>query len=266
MISKEMIFQQLRALGCPQDSAVIVHTSLRAVGAVEGSGEGLLDALIEYITADGGLLCIPTHTWSNFGRADCPFVLDMQSDKTCIGILPQLAAAHPAGERSENPTHSMVVFGADAKAFIQREKMIKTPLSPEGCYAGILERKGFILLLGVGQDKNTFLHAVEEMLIGNRRLTDRAYPMKIRRKDGSVEIREMRAFSEDEIGDVSERFPKFEPAFRAFGAVRYGKLGAAQAQLCDAAGMLAAMKRIYQRAQGKELLADQAPLDPALYE
>ena len=81
MFTKEQIKQQLRALGVPQDRVVLVHSSLRAVGETEGRGEGFLDALIEHCTADGGLLCIPTHTWA-FGSRE--FSLDMTVAETCV--------------------------------------------------------------------------------------------------------------------------------------------------------------------------------------
>ncbi|MBQ5356332.1 MAG: AAC(3) family N-acetyltransferase, partial [Clostridia bacterium] len=69
-----------------------------------------LDALISYITKDGspdgGLLCIPTHTWASLGDPD-PVKLDMNSDKTCVGTLPTLALRRPDAHRSLHPTHSM---------------------------------------------------------------------------------------------------------------------------------------------------------------
>ena len=67
MFTKQDLFTQLEAMGAPRDRVVLVHTSLRLIGAVEGGARGLLDALIEYFTACGGLLCIPTHTWDNLG-------------------------------------------------------------------------------------------------------------------------------------------------------------------------------------------------------
>ena len=47
MYTKEQLFKQLHDMNAPQDSVVLMHTSLRAVGEFEGRGEGLLDALIK---------------------------------------------------------------------------------------------------------------------------------------------------------------------------------------------------------------------------
>ena len=67
MFTKQNIFEQLERMNAPRDSVVLVHTSLRLIGEVEGGGEGLLDILIEYFTAGGGLFIVPTHTWANLG-------------------------------------------------------------------------------------------------------------------------------------------------------------------------------------------------------
>ena len=64
---------------------------------------------------------------------------------------------------------------------------------------------------------------------------------------------------------MSVFFDKFEPAVRHYGCIFDGKLGNADVQLCSARKMKAVMDIIYERAQGKELLADDTPLDESLY-
>ena len=111
--TKDDILNQLASLGAPRDSIVLMHSSFSLVGNVEGGAKALLDALIEYFTRDGGLFCIPTHTWHNL---DKDITLDMNDSGTCLGLLPDLAAADERGIRSQNPTHSMVVFGDRERA------------------------------------------------------------------------------------------------------------------------------------------------------
>ena len=98
MFTKSEIKKQLLAMNAPRDSVVLIHSSLRAIGETEGRGEGLLETLIEYFTECGGLLCIPTHTWANVGKTEIP-TLNMTEAKTCIGTLPNIAAAHPLAHR-----------------------------------------------------------------------------------------------------------------------------------------------------------------------
>ena len=93
MYTKNDIHTQLRRMGVSPADTVLMHTSMKAVGEVDGRAEGFLDILIDYFAEDG-LFLIPTHTWRNLGNTDEP-TLDMASSYTCIGLLPSLAAVHP---------------------------------------------------------------------------------------------------------------------------------------------------------------------------
>lgn len=131
--AKNELHRQLADMGAPRDSVVLMHSSLRSVGKVEGGPRGLLDALIEYFTAEGGLFCVPTHTWMSIEEK---ITLDMSDPTTCLGAFSDLAAADPRGIRSENPTHSMMVFGDREKAleFVKREGTIGACTSADSCY------------------------------------------------------------------------------------------------------------------------------------
>lgn len=266
MHTKETLFAQLSAMNAPRNSVVLVHSSLKAIGGVEGRGQGVLDALIEYFTADGGLLCIPTHTWAFLGNLDEP-TLDMNSDRVCIGTLPKLAAADPRAHRSLHPTHSMAVFGDDeaAEAFIAGEFTVETSTDPRSCYGKLISRNGYVLLLGVGHNRNTTLHCVEEMMNVPNRLSEDWKATKIRLKSGDIIERPIHCHHAVGISDVSAHYPKYEPAFRLHGAITDGLFGDAKAQLCESGKMAAVMKLIRSRSGGAELMADDSPLPEELY-
>ena len=253
MYSKEDIKKQLEALGVPRDRPVLIHSSLKRIGEVEGRAEGLIDALREHICEKGGLLCIPTHTWANL-RKDGAITLDMVEPKTCIGTLPDVAAKHPDAIRSLHPTHSMAVFGEGAREFADGEGEYGTPCDPRGCYGRIYDRGGYILLAGVGHNRNTYLHSVEEMLDVPNRLADKPTRASIRLASGEMVYRDTRGHFARGIEDVSAQFPNYEEAFRYHGAIRDGKIGDADTQLCDARKMKDVMALIYERSCKEELL------------
>lgn len=267
MVTKQQIFKQLKQMNAPQDRPVIVHTSLKAVGEVESGAQGLLDALIEYFTSDGGLLIVPTHTWANFYEFHKEISLDLNDFKTCIGTFPDIATADERGVRTLNPTHSVVVFGNEKRVdeFIQNEDTVDTPTSPNGVYGKIFEWGGYALLVGVGQDKNTILHCVEEYLDTPNRLSPDYAQMFIKLKDGSLLKRNCRYMKTVGIDDVSVFFPKYEPAFRFYGAISDGFIGNAKTQLCSASIMKEVMALIAKNNGGKEILADDTPLKENWY-
>ena len=266
MFTKNQLYEQLKQMNAPQNSVVLIHSSLRQIGEVEGRGEGLLDVLIEYFTEKGGLLCIPTHTWANVGD-ESKITLDFMNPSTCIGTLPNIAACDKRGMRSSHPTHSMAVFGEKSKVadFISGEENQTTPAHPSGCYGKIFDLDGYILLAGVCHNRNTYLHCVEEMLGVSNRLSPTAKKTSVGYADGSVKEGVIRPHEAVGLGDVSLKYPKYEEAFRYHNAIVAGFIGNAKVQLCSAVKMKEVMSVIYERSGGVELLCDDGVIDPKFY-
>ena len=262
--TKDELWAQLKALGMPRDCVVLVHTSLRLIGRVEGGAEALLDILIEYFTREGGLLCVPTHTWRNLKQE---ITLDVGDSATCLGAFSDLAAADPRGIRTENPTHSMAVFGNRERAlqFAAGEIDVISGTSPDSCYGRLYDEGGYVLLVGVAHNRNTYLHAVSEILGIPNRITAERRTVKIRRASGEVVERSMHTHKTDYTVDISQRFPKYETAFRYHGAITDGRLGNAPVQACDARIMKETVELIWKNAGGEDPLADEKAILPRLY-
>ena len=266
MYTKKDIINQLKKMNAPRDSVVIFHSSLRSIGKVEGGGEGLIDALIEYFTAEGGLFCVPTHTWGNLGKAD-KYTLDLTLAESNLGAFAVIAAGDERAVRSENPTHSMAVFGDRAKAevFVRDDANVTSPTAPESCYGKLFSMGGYILLAGVAQNKNTYLHSVAEMLQLPNRMTDSPLRFTVRKPSGEVIGRELYFYDEDYAGDISLRFTKYDTAFRYHHAITDGFIGDAPAQLCDARKMKETVELIWKNSGGVDPLADEKPIPPKWY-
>ena len=262
--TKDDLLEQLSQLHIPRDRVVFVHTALRLIGQVEGGAQTILDTLIEYFTATGGLLCIPAHTWIN---VDKDITLDMADAHTCLGAFPDFAAADPRGIRSENPTHSVVVFGdrERAQAFVADDAHILSGTAPDSCCGKLYHEKGYVLLIGVSQIANTYLHTVDEMLDMPNRITTDLHPVAVKRPTGEIVRRQMKLHYTDYHPDICLRFPKYEMPFRYYGAITDGFFGNAPVQACNAVIMKEVMELILKNSQGKDPLADEEPFCPMLY-
>ncbi len=263
--TKADLLCQLTDLHIPRDRVVMVHSALRLIGNVEGGAQTILDALIEYFTGDDGLLCIPTHTWMNLGVKD--IALDMNDPTTCTGALADLAAADHRGIRTENPTHSVVVFGDREKVqkYIASETLVDSGTAPETCCGKLFDHGGYVLLIGVSQTSNTFLHTVEERLGVPDRLTDKKYTVKLKRKNGEIVERKMRLHYTSYHPDICLRFQKYDTPFRYYGAITDGFFGNAPVQACDAVIMKSVMELIWKNNGEKDPLLEEHPFPPALY-
>ena len=262
--TRKDIMAQLAAMGAPRDRAVLVHTSLRLIGKTEGGAEALLDAFIEYFTADGGLFCVPTHTWHLLGE---DVVLDMSSEDNCLGVFSTVALRDGRGVRSENPTHSMVVFGERERArrFVCDDAYVKTPTAPESAYGKLFSEGGYVLLAGVSQNKNTYLHAVAEILGLPNRMEKDYYKVGVIRENGERAERDFKLFYADFSDDVSHRFEKYDMAFRYHGCITDGFIGDAPTQLCDARKMKETVELIWGNSDGVDPLGTEEPIPPRWY-
>lgn len=262
--TKEDILRQLAEMNAPLGGIVLMHSSLRSVGTVEGGAKTLLDAMIEYFTGNGGLFCVPAHTWHNL---DKEITLNVKDPDNCLGAFSTVAIEDGRGVRSKNPTHSMVVFGDRARAleFIKDDLNVETPTDPRSCYGKIINEGGHILLVGVAHNKNTILHTVDEMLSLPNRMDNEFVPVSVLTETGEKCDRKIRLFFTDYTDDISYRFPKYETAFRYHGCIVDGFVGNAPTQLCDAALMKKTVELIYRNSKGEDPLKDEEAIPQKWY-
>lgn len=262
--TKEDILCQLYQMNIPRDKVVLMHSSLRLIGKTEKGAQTILDAMIEYFTANGGLFCVPTHTWSNLGK---DITLDMSDPNTCLGAFSDFAAADTRGIRSQNPTHSMMVFGDRARAldFIKDEPRISSGTNPKSCYGKLYRDGGYVLLVGVAHNRNTYLHCVEEMLNMPNRLSPEPCDVIVKLASGELVTQKARCHRTDFISDISLRYPKYETAFRYHGAIIDGFIGNAPTQCCDAQIMKETMEKIWKNCEWADPLIDEKSFPPKWY-
>ena len=244
MMIKEQLIQQLIDMGITPNDTVVVHSSMKAIGEVEGGAETVIEVFSDYLKE--GLFIVPTHTWGNVNGGQP--VYDRKHTPACIGLIPNTALHAPGGVRSLHPTHSIVAIGKEAANYIKGEEDCTTPAPRGGCWARLYERKAKILLIGVGQGRHTYLHAVEEELGIANRLAKKSIRLEV--KDGGKHLNYV-AFHPHKhptLTNMSDRYVKFEKPFAYLGALQYGRFGAAPVQICDAVGCHDIMSMLWKKA------------------
>src|SRR5690625_774182 len=101
MYTKTDFKKQLEELGIKKDGTVLVHSSYKSIGDVDGGPDTVLDSLSEYM--EDWLLVLPTHTWSYINHKNPIFYVDESS--ACVGHLTERFRKREGVIRSWHPTH-----------------------------------------------------------------------------------------------------------------------------------------------------------------
>ncbi|MBP1534796.1 MAG: AAC(3) family N-acetyltransferase [Ruminiclostridium sp.] len=261
MITKNDIFAFLKNCGIKHDDKLTLHCSLRSIGNIENGADGFIVAFSEYLS--DGLFIVPTHTWDSVCRS-APFY-DVRSTIPCIGTLARVAAFRADGVRSLHPTHSVTVFGKNAAEWVKGEEHSASPAPVGGCLSRLYEESGKVLLIGVGHDKNTYLHAVDERLQIPDRLNPKPFTITIKDHEGNILVSPPFHTHFTAAADtcVSEYYPNYKEAFEYTGAVTYSQLGNALVYVCDARKMTDTAREIWAKAD-RDLCITHEPI-PAEY-
>ncbi len=213
---------QLRSLGVRDGGVLLVHTSFRAVGPVEGGPLGLVAALRAAL-GPGGTLVMPTMT-------DGEDVFDPRSTPTVdMGITAELFWRQPGVVRSTHPGGSFAAQGPHAP-LICAPQPLSPPHGPDSPVGRVHDLGGQVLLLGVTHGENTTLH-LAEAIAGVPYSVSHPCVVEV---DGAV-----RTVLIAETDHCCAGFGIADTWLRARGLQREGMIGNAHARLCDARDVVA---------------------------
>lgn len=221
MLKQTDIVSGLRELGLAKGDNVLIHSSLVALGQVEGGASMVVDALLEAVGPEG-LVVVPTFA--------CKPPFDRKVSATPLGAIPDRLWRRPNAVRSLHPTHSVAAIGKGAEELIKDHEKASTAYAEGTPYYNLAMMGGKVLLLGVDQDRNTTLHTAEA-LAGSPYLKDiRGTYVDDDGKEVTIPIAAMAGPHRDFIG--------LDRLFKEHGVMKVGKIGNAVCRLMDGKTMI----------------------------
>ncbi len=209
VVTRELIVSGLKNLGLKRGDIVLVHSALSALGQVEGGADTVIDALLETVGPQGTVVM--------------PYPLGG-------AVIAKVFSERPGVVRSFHPTHAVTAQGAWADEITRDHLKSPTAAGKETPYGRIADLGGYVLLLGVDQDRNTTLHTAEEYADAPY-LSDHTVTYTDQQgKKQTVVLKKYPGPHRDFIG--LDRF------FRKTGIMRVGKIGQAVARLMKSADMI----------------------------
>ena len=234
MHTPKKIADDLRMLGLSRGDAVIVHSSYKSVGDVEGRARGFIDALSDVVTDDGALLFPNLNIPGEF-TSENPPRFDVKKDeiRKFVGVVPQVFKDECAEHFSLHPTHSLMGRGKKALMILADHEKAGVPCGADTPWHKNAVHGGLILLIGVDQACNTTYHCAEEQL-------DDSYQLSKDVIDGVVIVdgNEKIVPSRLHVWGNHPDYNKINGELQQKGFLREGDVGDARALLIDALGFL----------------------------
>ena len=176
IVLKQDILAALAKAGVSEGQTVMVHTSLSSLGFVCGGAQTVIEALLESVGTDGTIM-MPTQSWKNLDpatgvhweepeqwwqliRDNWPAYNKDITPTNTMGAVAEMFRKWPGSLRSDHPARSVAANGRYAQYLTAGHDL--SNIFGEGSPIGKLyELDGYVLLIGVGYDKNTSLHLAD---------------------------------------------------------------------------------------------------------
>ncbi len=175
-VTKTELRAGLESMGIVAGDRVMLHSSLKSIGFVEGGPRAFLEALIEAVGPTGTLV-VPTY-WLPGGTilATCKldgYVFDPRRDGSNLGRLPAEFLKFDGIARSIHPTHSVSAIGRDARHVVEQHHLAPSIFGPGSPWDRCCELDAKVVGLGISMGPVTFYHLIED------RMGDR-FPLPVR--------------------------------------------------------------------------------------
>lgn len=251
MYKRQSLLEDLKNLDIDRKGTLLLHSSVKSVGQVEGGADTILDVFIEYMK--DGLLVMPTHTWAYIDAENPKF--HVEDSPSCVGVLTELFRKRPGVLRSLHPTHSAAALGEDAIDFVNGDELFDTPCARGSVWGKLLDRKAQIMLLGVDLRSNTFIHGIEEWMGVPGRISETHEQLYTVLADGT----EISVPSRRHCMSSSDHYWKVEDIFLKNKVMYMGRFGDATVRICDTVGMTNLLFNML--SIDPDLFSDNKPLD-----
>jgi aminoglycoside 3-N-acetyltransferase len=226
--TQQTLVDDLRRLGLNSGDGVVVHSSLRAIGAIEDGPRTLVSAFLDVLGPEG-LLVVPT--FSYFAS-----VFDPAVEPSLTGGLTEIVRAWPGAVRSHHPSHSVTALGARASEFCAGHQLVGG-LSAGSPLDRLADDGGWVMLIAVGHNRNSTVHTGEchapapYLDLPIRFGQPATAVLRVDGVESTIDLKE--------IPGCSTGFGAIEGALRRKGAIRDGMLGRANVQLMRGADVIA---------------------------
>ena len=218
-------------LGLKKGDAVLIHSSYKSMGGLEGGIETFIDAVLSVI-GDRGTLIAPTLTFRDVSETNRVF--DYTNTPSCVGAISEFVRHMEDAKRSIHPTHSCTCYGFKRDWYVNGHEQDRTPVGKNSPIYKLHQDGGKVLMLGCRLGSNTSMHGVEEAFPTPYVLPDTPAPYTIILPDRTYDIEFYRHHIRQ--NGYAQRYDRLEHVLDA-GYMPKGLIHGAVSWLIDAPAM-----------------------------
>lgn len=176
IFTKQDLIHIFKNCGLTEGQHIFVHTSLSKLGFVVGGPETLIRSLLEVVGEEGTLM-MPSQTWKNLDpstgvhweapmewwpiiRENWPAYDKEITPAIGMGVVAEMFRKWPGAKRSDHPARSIAALGKHAE-YLTKNHDLCNIFGKNSPLDKLYHLNGYVLLIGVGYDKNTSLHLAE---------------------------------------------------------------------------------------------------------
>jgi aminoglycoside 3-N-acetyltransferase len=157
MIGKSELIEGFQNAGVAAGDTLLVHSSFKSLGGVEGGPQTVIDALLEVLSPEGTLI-MPTFNF-DFNKGE-PW--DVRTTPSQMGVMTELVRCDPRAKRVFHPFYSFAIIGKHADD-LTRERY-KSSYERNSVFGKLRDLDGKIMIIGLDYTHSlTFVHHVEQM-------------------------------------------------------------------------------------------------------
>lgn len=227
MLAFDDLVSGFRDLGVQPGDTLLVHSSYKSFGPVDGGPQTVVDALLAALGADGTLI-MPTFNF-DFNKGQ-PW--DVRSTPSKMGILTELVRKDPRAKRVFHPFYSFAVLGKHAEML--GGLRYKSSYERNSVFGKLRDLDGKIMVIGLSYTNSmTFFHHVEQMEGVDYRFL-KQFTGEVTDWDGTTKTDTFEMLVRDiDKGVVTEVDPMGE-LMEKEGVIKVGRIGEAAVKLMQA--------------------------------
>lgn len=139
---------------------IMVHSSYKSLGSVDGGAQTVIDALLEVVGPEGTIL-FPNFNFQSWTENHYFDVIETPSR---MGIIGELARLHPGAVRTPHPIYSFAALGAKKEEF--KVCNDEEAYGPNSAFARFHKLNGVIVSIGLHWNSTFSMHHYIEYNVG----------------------------------------------------------------------------------------------------